>query len=157
LSYKYSQANAHSTISLHDCRATNAVFNSGCLSLDFEDGFVLTSDNTDNPFNRTAYTDASRLVFSGIEEADVYIFREVRLFRKTICTLRKRISLERLAEMIASKKYQFEFIHETFGYRSAIYNCWLWFDRRPYHIECQLDIMYDRLDYLWNTVNCDPE
>ncbi len=155
--YKYNQTNAHSTISLHDCRATNAVFSSDCLSLDFEDGFVLTSKNADNPHERTAYTDSSRLVFSGIEAADVYIFREIRLFRKTICTLRKQISLEQLAGMIASKKYQLEFIHETFGYHSAIYNCWLWFDRRPYHIECQLDFIYDRLDYFWNDVNCCTE
>jgi len=147
--YTYSQINAYPSVSLHDCRANRLNLNSERLEFTFDIGFTLTPQTELNAQNRCVDTGRAALVFTGAE-AEFYLYREHRLFRRTVVTTRKTLSMNQLADKLNSGEWELEFIHEYFGYNSAFYACCIWQKCKPWSIECQLDIYCKQIEYFWN-------
>lgn len=36
-----------------------------------------------------------------------------------------------------------------------VFECWLWFDKKPYHKECVIILSADELTYFWNNLFVD--
>ena len=137
-------------ISLHDYRATYLAISGNQIEFTFEDGFLVLADNEHNPHKRHRKTDRSSLLIRDHTLESVYLFRELRLFGNRIITVRKSITLNELAENINSGKWQLEFITEYTSYYTVLYNCEIWFDHRPYHMECQFEMVHGGIEYNWN-------
>lgn len=139
-------------IGLHDCRATRLDVSDERLEFAFEDGFIVLPGNEHNPDGRILNTDRASLVISKYDLESVYIFREFHLFRKPVLTIRKKITFSRLADMINSGKWQLEFITEYVGAFTVLYSCEIWSERKPYHRECQIEMVYGSIEYNWNSI-----
>ncbi|MBQ8687827.1 MAG: hypothetical protein IJ512_04680 [Ruminococcus sp.] len=141
-----------SGISLHDCRATHAYIENGALVLEFENGFWMTADSRFNPYGVTCRTDTSQLRICKFDIQDIYLFDEIRLLRRHIGTLRKSIPIEKLLENINCGKWQLEFLYEYHAWRRVLFECMIWFDKRPYSKACQLSVCCDEMRYFWNRI-----
>lgn len=148
--YQYTQKDAHLTISLHDCRAARMEIDGKDIIFRFEDGFCVTPENEANPTGKVLYTGRAQLRIVGADCFEVYLFREHKHLGSHSLSVREQLSAEQLARILNSGEYELEFISEYFGYQSCLYQCCLWFDRKPYYLECQLEARCRELEYSWD-------
>lgn len=154
MTYKHNDKdNKH--LSLHDCKATSVSFENGVLSFFFEDGFWIASTHLDNKTGNTVRTDGSRVDFclgrGTDEDALIYVFAR-KVFGKVI---RDEVSLSRLTEDINSKKCTIEFLYQYYDENSEIIKCVLWYKKRPYYRECQMELYCTGEVYRWNDIRPD--
>ncbi len=149
MSYTNRQLAAYPSVSLHDCLADRLEVFGDRLEFVFENGFTLTPRTALNPEDACADTGRAALVFTGAE-AEFYLYREHRLFGIRLCTTVKQLSMEQLAQKLGSGRWKLEFIGEHYGYRSAVYTCWIHRRRRPWFMDCRLDVCYEQAEYFWN-------
>lgn len=145
-----------SNVSLHDCRATKISYSDNMLSFVFKDGFWVSEHSEFNDHKKTAYTDESevrfRLVYPKIESnITVYVFSETDNKNKTI---REEIPFDRFINDI-NNGVELEFLYSYSGYNSFVFECWLWFDKKPYHKECVIILSADEVTYFWNNLFVD--
>lgn len=150
--WNYHDRNDKQDISLHDCHATKAYIEGDDLVLEFEDGFWIDATNIQNPFCKLLQTDTSQLRFCRYDALEIYSFHEFRIVQRPVSTIRKSISPEVFIQNINSGKWQLEFISEYHEGSSLLFHCWLWFEKRPYHRECQVMIDCDHREYGWNSI-----
>ena len=134
-------------ISLHDCRATGLTVQGDELVFTFADGFWVYDEDNEGGMIKTETAEV-RIV--GAADGEVHLFRELRLFRRRICTTRITVPLETLAANLNSGRWELEFLYEYHGGVGVIYQGWLWMKRRPYHRECNLSMGYKKIEYRWN-------
>lgn len=151
--YKCFDRNASDDISLHDCRATKVFIRKGILSFEFEDGLWISEKNRHNPYGKMVRTDKSRVDFRllyGDTEDDVtfYVFKQ----KKHGKVIRKQYSLKKLVRKINEKGRQLEFLYAYKGYNSIIFECELWYKKKPYSRECVLIVSTEDVVYRWNNI-----
>ena len=149
--YKYSHTNDDNSISLHDSRAEKISFDCGVLTFTFADGFYVTERNAYNFHKKLCYTGRSEVGFKTLsndieQDLTVYIFTETDTERKAV---REEISFTEFYQMLDSGM-KLEFLYAYKGYRSYVFECWLWFDDEPYHKECVIIISAEGSVYKWN-------
>ena len=144
-----------SLVSLHDCRADRAALEDGVLSFFFPDGFWVTSKHPDNPTENTVRTGPARVDFvlrdSGGDDAAVEVFTRLRWPH----ALRTAWELPRLLGVINERGWELEFLYQYPGGWDRVIECWLWFDRRPWHRECRLKLDVKQAFYCWNELRED--
>lgn len=153
--WKYSSKNDYPNIILHDCHVTKISVENKDIILEFDDyGFWMIENNKHNPFGKTLRTDKSEIRFVNcqLDSISIYIFKVFHLFRKPVLTNRIEIPLENLMYQINSGKWRFEFIDEYYACNEALFNGWIRFDKKPYHMECQLQLLFEDMKYSWNRI-----
>ena len=139
--------------SLHDCRAEQMRFSEHIMSFVFPDGVWALPGCTHNESGNTVRTDCAQVDFHIIdaEEVSVYLFKP----SVTGAIVRTEWELDRFMQAVNDGKYQVEFIDAYQGYQSQLFKCWVWFDRKPYHYECELLLPCEEATYRWNRLRYD--
>ncbi len=150
--WRNSDENMQGFISLHDCRATAMAIHENDLLFTFDDGFWVSFEDERNPFNNTVRTDKSEVQIVHFDVPDIYIFKELRIFRRLVSTKRICLSVEQLMANINCGKWELEFIYEYHSDRGVLYQCWIWMNHAPFHIECQIALDCDKTVYHWNNL-----
>lgn len=136
-------------ISLHDCRATQILLEDKFLSFSFPDGFWVRKKDSTN--DKLFYTDEGQVNFTLLYSADVavtiYIFTE-----ESGKTIREELTIEEFMHQMNNKLYSLEFLDSYIGYQTFKFDCWIWFDKEPYHKECELIISSQKISYQWNNI-----
>lgn len=136
-------------VSLHDCKATQILLEDRLLSFTFPDGFWVTKK--DNVNEKLFYTDEGQVNFTLLYAADVavtiYIFTE-----KNGKTIREELKIEEFIHQINSNLCSLEFLYSYIGYQTFKFDCWIWFDKEPYHKECELVISAQEMSCQWNNM-----
>ena len=139
-------------ISLHDCYVTEMLVKDDCITVYFDNGFWIMPEHELSKLTDTVRTDSSRVDFyfdqSVSDEISVYIFRE-NIFGKTI---REQWDIQKLTELINTKSFSLEFLYQYKGGYEQLHDCWLHFQKKPYHYECQLRIPVTKVTYCWNNL-----
>lgn len=143
-----------SHITLHDCFAEQIKFEDGILSFTFPDGFWVTAQHSQNHSNTIVRTDSSQVDFQIIDEEidgiEIYVFRKDR--KKII-----RDDWEPLnfINAVNAGDFRVEFITQYESYQSYLFKCWVWFDKAPYHSECEIILCSEKVLYRWNELRYD--
>ena len=139
-------------LSLHDCNATEVSFENGVLSFFMEDGFWIASTHPENGTGNTVRTDSSVVEFhlerAIFEDVLIYVFTK-NAFGKVV---RSEVSLSKLISDINSKKCRLEFLYQYYDEGSEIIKCVMWYDKRPYYRECQIELCISGEAYRWNDI-----
>lgn len=140
-----------SHVCLHDCEACRADLCDGTLSFFFEEGFWISPNHPESDCNTLVRTDGARVDYNlgrGLsEDVNVYVFYYNRLLRATV---RKEMPLEKLIDLINSKKAYLEFLYEYTDENSRIIKCALRYKKRPWYRECEIGIYCESAVYRWN-------
>lgn len=151
--YKFFDRNENGNISLHDCRATKIYLKKGVLQFEFEDGFSIYDNDRPNGKDRVLDTDQSRMdvrLLSDDPACDFTFY--VFVPKKHGKVVRKEFSLKKLMRKINEKGRTLEFLYVYQGYDSIVFECELWFKKRPYSRECVMIISTDDVIYRWNNI-----
>lgn len=150
--------NSYPDIILHNCLVTKMENNNGDLNIEFKDGFWIVGKSQYSGLEETVATDLSKISFvdCDFEDIKISLFLEYGLFHKTFIIRRKFISLEKLILKINSGEWKLEIIDEYYGYRSTLFNCAVHSRKKPYYLDCQIEIgYYNDLIYKWNSLRKD--
>ena len=155
--WKYTDTNAHSRISLHDCRVNHIHLEGNDLILDFYDGFWMlpTSDYIDHPV--PLKTGPAQLCFRDIDIFPIDLYKTTRILRRPILCRRMRIELDQLIDLVNNKNRELEFLYEYHRPGNNLYQCWLWNTKPRWWMECQFELTSDIIEYRWNEILLDRE
>ena len=140
-----------SALSLHDCYSNMINFENNILSFYFENGFWVTPSHNANDSPDVVRTDSSKVEYHIKDEVTVYIFRK-NIFGKTI---RDEWKLEELIRLINNSSFGLEFLYQYKNSDEYLLKCWLHFDKKPYHYECELEMPTSKVEYFWNNLRYD--
>lgn len=139
-------------LSLHDCDAKKIEFRDGTLTFFFPDGFWVLPEHEASDLKQVVRTDEAQVDFL-LEDQDesnatIYVFTQSP-FGKVI---REEWPVAKLLDAINRMGFRLEFLYQYKGYNERIFDCWLWFDKKPYHRECELRIAASQVIYCWNNL-----
>lgn len=120
------------------------------LYLEFANGFWIVADTVNNPNHTTLRTDTSQLKIRNYALSDLYLFKEIRLFRRLISTQRVSLNFKTLMNNINSGKWELEFLYDYHAPHGVLFFCWIWSKNKPCHKECQLILDCDGMECSWN-------
>ena len=155
---KYKSIDTYPNIILHDCYATAITVIDENLNLEFADGFWIVGNSKYNSHEETLRTDLSHLQFTNcdFEDINISLFKDYRLFRNSLFTIKKNLSLEELYTKVNSGQWNLEFIEEYYAYSSALFQCAIHTEYKPYYYDCQIEIgRYDEMVYYWDNLRSD--
>ncbi len=141
-------------ISLHDCCAEKINFDNGILSFIFPDGFWITHQHSLNNSDKTVLTDLSQVDFQigkGIDQIEIYIFQKT----KNGTIIRDKWEPLNFINAVNTGDFKLEFITQYKSYQSFLFKCWVWFDKAPYHSECEISFSSENVSYRWNELRYD--
>lgn len=154
--WRFSERNAYSSISLHDCRADSVTVNGNDLIFDFPDGFWITPASAYIDHDQPVKTGPSQLCFHGVfEEAPfdaIDIYKTIRFFGKSVFCRRLQPEYAAFLKIFESGKYELEFITEYHSSVSSLYQCWIWKKESGTDAECQFEITSKSIEYRWNDI-----
>lgn len=152
--YKYCDIE-DSCITLHDCVAEKMNFDNGVLSFLFPHGFWITQQHPKNESDNIVRTDASKVDFQIIdEEIDgicIYVFRK----NKKGKLIREEWEMINFINAVNNGDFRVEFITQYKSFQSVLFKCWVWFDRSPYHSECEIILHTEKAAYQWKHLRYD--
>lgn len=143
-----------SYISLHDCKAEKMKFENSILSFIFPDGFWISEKHSQNKSDTTVRTNSSQVDFQIIDEEidgiEIYVFKKIR--KKIV-----RVDWEPInfINAVNAGDFRVEFIAQYKSYQSFLFKCWVWFDVKPYHAECEIILHSENATYYWNELRYD--
>ena len=82
----------------------------------------------------------------------IFVFEEKR--KKTY---REEWKLSELIDYVNDEKHSLEFLYRYDGYRSMIWECCLWSEKKPYHRECEMKVSLKDIKFYWNELCEDRE
>lgn len=154
--YKYCDLD-DSCISLHDCKAEKMSFNKGVLSFSFPEGFWVMPQHSQNEGENIVRTDASQVDFKIIDEeiegVSIYVFNKKRSGK----VIRHEWEPVNFINAVNNGDFRVEFITQYKSFQSVLFKCWIWFDKRPYHSECEIILHTEKIAYQWNNLRYDCE
>ena len=144
-----------SCITLHDCRAEKMGFEKGVLSFVFPDGFWVAQQHPQNESNDAVRTDEAQVEFYIIDEEidgiSIYIFRK----KSGGKAVREEWETANFINAVNCGDYRVEFITQYKSYQSLLFKCWVWFNKAPYHMECEIVLHTEKAAYRWNRLRYD--
>lgn len=152
--YRYCETD-DSFITLHDCKAERLAFNNGILSFFFSDGFWILENHPKNNLKKTVKTDKAQVDFQITDEEidgiSIYIFKKSR--RNKI--IREEWEADNFIKAVNDGSFKIEFITQYKGFQSVLFKCWVWFNVKPYHMECEIILNTNKIEYMWNNLRKD--
>ena len=155
---EYTCENSYPNIILHDCTVEKVRLENRDVIFEFDNsGFWISKNHPQNPFGETLRTGKAELRLTNIDPdfLSLHIYYERRLAGKKLFTTRDEISLDDFAAKINSGEWTFEFVDEYYGYRRAMFGGYIHRNRKPYHIEMQIAVLYEHSRYSWNKIHED--
>ena len=140
--YKYI-TNEDKKIGLHDCRTTHMSYEKQTLSFDFPEGFYILNEE--------------ETVLSGMSKMECHIIDE-EIDGISIYIYRKNSSQEVIREdwtdnfisAVNDGSFEFEFVTTYKSYQHILFKGYVWFDKEPYSMECEIELHIDQISYMWN-------
>lgn len=143
------QDSEETRFSLHDCRADRVELQDGMLSFFFPEGFWVTAEHPANHTGMIVRTGPGRVDYvlrrDDGDDVSVSVFRKLRW----PWSLRTKWELPKLLEVLNKKHWQLEFLYQYPGGWDRIIEGWFWFQKKPWHYECQLKLDVQEVRYCW--------
>ena len=141
--YRYKVVNDE-YVGLHDCRANKMAWNADVLSFYIPDGIWVWKTG------ETIKTKEAKVDFEIIDKeidgVDIYLFKKNRSGK----VVREEWELNNFINAVNNGTFKLEFVYKYQGYQSVLYKCYVWFDRTPYHYECEMILHTEKMICRWN-------
>ena len=131
------------TVELHDCRTNHIRFADGVMTFEFPAGFCVL--NGSEP-RRTGKAEMQcRILDPDIDGISVFLYKKTPKGN----VLRRDWS-DLFLPAVNDGTYEFEFVTTYRSYQRMLFKGYVWFDTKPYHMECEIELHTDRIFYRWD-------
>lgn len=130
-------------VSLHDCRINQMRYENKVLSFDFYD-WIYVSDKTVEEFVRTGKVRMDCYIIDEfIDGISIYIF-DKKTNEKSI----REDWTDNFISAINDGNFEFEFVTTYKSYQHILFKGYIWFDKKPYCKECEIELHTDKITFL---------
>jgi len=130
-------------VSLHDCRINQMRYENKVLSFYFYDG-IYVSDKTVEEFVRTGKVRMDCYIIDEfIDGISIYIF-DKKTNEKSI----REDWTDNFISAINDGSFEFEFVTTYKSYQHILFKGYIWFDKKPYCKECEIELHTDKITFL---------
>lgn len=130
-------------VSLHDCRINQMKYENKVLSFYFYDG-IYVSDKTVEEFVRTGKVRMDcHIIDEFIDGISIYIF-DKKSNGKSI----REDWTDNYISAINDGSFEFEFVTTYKSYQHILFKGYIWFDKKPYCKECEIELHTDKITFL---------
>lgn len=91
------------------------------------------------------------MINKDIDGVEIFVFRGYENGK----IIREDWEPEKFINTVNTRVFQVEFITQYKSYQSFLFKCWIWFDKVPYHSECEIIINCENMVYNWNQLRYD--
>lgn len=130
-------------VSLHDCRINQMKYENKVLSFYFYDG-IYVNDKTVEEFVRTGKVRMDcHIIDEFIDGISIYIF-DKKSNGKSI----REDWTDNYISAINDGSFEFEFVTTYKSYQHILFKGYIWFDKKPYCKECEIELHTDKITFL---------
>ena len=140
--YKYIE-NGIGKVGLHDCRTNHISYADEIFSVDFPEGFYILNKSEPNRSGKAKMQ--CHIIDEDIDGISVYIYKK-NVFGKVI----REDWTDTFVSAVNDETFEFEFVNTYNGYQCILFKGYVWFDKKPYHRECEIELHTDQITYMWN-------
>ena len=135
--------NKDGKVSLHDCRTTHISYEKQILSFEFPEGFYIL--NNGEPVCSGEAKMECHIMDGDIDGISIYIYR-VNSSGKVI----REDWSDNFILAINDGSFEYEFVTTYRSYEYILFKGYVWFDKEPYSMECEIELHIDGISYMWN-------
>lgn len=132
----------NANVSLHDCWTNKIVKDGESITFYLPNGFYIIEDSVNN--NNYNAEVKCHLIDKSEDNISVYVYHK-NIFGKTI----REDYTDKFISEINEGKYEFEFVYTYRSYQKILFKGYIWQDEKPYHKECEIEILTDEITYSW--------
>ncbi len=129
-------------IGLHDCRTNHIRYENYIMTFEFPEGYYLL--NSGEPQQTGKAEMRCHIVDEEIDGISVFIYRK-KLSGKVI----REDWSDNFLTAVNKGSFEFEFVTTYRSYQHILFKGYVWFDREPYHMECEIELHTDDIFYSW--------
>lgn len=130
-------------VGLHDCRTNCIQYNNNVMKFEFPEGYYLL--NGKEPRQTGKAEMQCHILDEEIDGISVYIYRN-KSFGKVI----REDWSDNFLSAVNGGTFEFEFVTAYRSYQHILFKGYVWFDKAPYHMECEIELHTDKIFYRWN-------
>lgn len=129
-------------VGLHDCRTTCIQYHDQAVAFEFPDGFYLLKGKESKQTGKARMI--CHILDEDIDGILVFIYRKNPLGK----IIREDWS-DNFFTAINNGTFEFEFVTTYRSYQHILFKGYVWFDKAPYNMECEIEIHTDDVFYSW--------
>ena len=132
-------------IGLHDCRINQMSYENEVLSFYFNDGIFVISEGVDEPVRTGKARMDCHIIDEEIDGIFIYIF-DKKSKGKSI----REDWTDNFIAAINDGSFEFEFVTTYKSYQHLLFKGYVWFDKKPYSKECEIELHTDKVTFRWD-------
>ncbi len=132
-------------IGLHDCRINQMSYENGVLSFCFYDGIFVIGEGVDEPVRTGRARMDCHIIDEEIDGVSIYVFDKK--------TNGRSIRIDWTDNFIAAindGSFEYEFVTTYKSYQHILFKGYVWFDKKPYCKECEIELHTDKVTFMWD-------
>ena len=130
-------------VGLHDCRTNHIQYENEVMLFEFPSGYYLL--NGKEPKKTGKAEMQCHIIDEEFDGISVYVYRETRLGK----VVREDWS-DNFLVAVNSGTFEFEFVSTYRRYQHILFKGYVWLEKAPYHMECEIELHTDKIFYRWN-------
>lgn len=140
--FKYIE-NKEGKIGLHDCRTTHISYENQILSFEFPEGFYIL--DTIEPVRSEKAKMECHIIDEDIDGISIFIYKK----HSSGKIIREDWS-DNFVSAVNNGTFEYEFVTTYKSFQRILLKGYVWFDKEPYYMECDIELHTDRISYMWN-------
>jgi len=150
----YLATNDNRNISLLDCAVDDISQENEDVIFEFNNGFWILENHEQNQYKETLCTCKSQLRFTNVnlENSDIYMFKQIRLFGLRVSTVRIKIKFPIFCARINRGDWQFIFKDEVYDDIRAIFDGFIYSKPKQCYRKCQIVLENEGTVYSWSEI-----
>ena len=132
-------------VGLHDCRTNHMSYENHILSFEFPEGFFIL--NKEEPVRSGNAKMDCHIIDEDIDGISIYIYRKTSSGH----VIREDWS-DHFISAINDGSFEYEFVTTYKSYQHILFKGYVWFDKEPYCMECEIELHTDEVSYMWNDI-----
>ena len=140
--YKYI-TNEDEKVGLHDCRTTHMSYEKQILSFYFPEGFYIL--NKEEPVRSGMSKMECHIIDEEIDGISVYIYK-----KDSSGKVIREDWTDNFISAVNDGSFEYEFVTTYRSYQHILFKGYVWFDKEPYSMECEIELHIDQNSYMWN-------
>ena len=130
-------------VGLHDCRTNHISYENHILSFEFPDGFyILNKPEPDRSGNAKM---ECHIIDEDMDGISIFIYK-----KNSLGKVIREDWTDNFISVVNDGTFEYEFVTVYRSYQHMLFKGYVWFDKKTYNMECEIELHTDCISYLWN-------
>ena len=130
-------------VGLHDCRTNHIYYNNNVIVFEFPKGYYLLNDKDPKQTGKSEMQ--CHILDEDFDGISIHIYR-----KKTLAKVMREDWSDKFLKAVNDGIFEFEFVTTYRSYQHILFKGYVWFNKAPYCMECEIELHTNKIFYSWN-------